>query len=179
MAVAERNGVAVQLLLDAGADPDLRTRIDDCDTPSEMARGAGLDAIAAVLDRRGAPLRQRMRSGLTLLIDIPGAGEPVRRQQNYRVRLRMAIAGGPQIRWPRTPGDDTLEDDETTRIARVRLNRGSTVSGLFYGMDGMRVGGLRRIELAPHMAWGDAGIPGVIPSGATLVVEIEVLSSAP
>jgi ankyrin repeat protein len=37
MAVGERNALAVQILLDGGADPDLRTRIDDCDTPLEIA----------------------------------------------------------------------------------------------------------------------------------------------
>ena len=40
MAVSERNARAVQLLLEAGADPDLRTRIDRCDTPGEMAAAA-------------------------------------------------------------------------------------------------------------------------------------------
>jgi ankyrin repeat protein len=49
MAVAERNARAVRLLLDAGADPQLRTRIDDCETPREMAVTAGLGEIAAVL----------------------------------------------------------------------------------------------------------------------------------
>ena len=37
MAVAERKHLAVQILLDAGADPELRTRIDECETPQEMA----------------------------------------------------------------------------------------------------------------------------------------------
>lgn len=179
MAVAERNGIAVQLLLDAGADPDLRTRIDDHETAAEMARAAGLDAIAAMLDRRGAPLRERMRSGMTLLVDVPGNGEAVQRQHNYRVRLRMAVVGGSQVRWSDAWGDDRLEDDGATLIGRVRLNRGTMINGLFYGMDGMRVGGMRRIELAPHMAWGDHGIWGMIPSGATITVEIEVLSSLP
>src|SRR5262249_38915627 len=51
MAVAERQPVAVQILLDAGADPALRTRIDDCETPFEMAQSAGLTEIAAILAR--------------------------------------------------------------------------------------------------------------------------------
>jgi len=50
MAVAERNALAVDLLLDGGADPDIRTRIDDCETPAEMARSAGLTDIAALLE---------------------------------------------------------------------------------------------------------------------------------
>src|SRR5262245_17215241 len=33
MAVAERDALAAQILLDHGADPELRTRIDDCCTP--------------------------------------------------------------------------------------------------------------------------------------------------
>ena len=49
MAVAERNARAVDVLLAGGADPSLRTRIDACETAGEMARAAGLEALAAVL----------------------------------------------------------------------------------------------------------------------------------
>ncbi|MCJ7796338.1 MAG: ankyrin repeat domain-containing protein, partial [Thermoleophilia bacterium] len=49
MAVAERDQAAVVLLLEAGADPRLRTRIDDCETPREMAELAGLGGIAELL----------------------------------------------------------------------------------------------------------------------------------
>jgi FKBP-type peptidyl-prolyl cis-trans isomerase FkpA len=41
----------------------------------------------------------------------------------------------------------------------------------------MRVGGTRRLEIAPHLAYGDAGIPGRIPPAAVLVVEITILES--
>jgi ankyrin repeat protein len=57
MAVAERNGIALLALLDAGADRELRTRIDDCDTPLEMAESAGLSEMAALL--REAPPSKR------------------------------------------------------------------------------------------------------------------------
>ena len=49
MAVAERNGRAVELLLRNGADPTLRTRIDDLETPKEMAEAVGLTEIAEML----------------------------------------------------------------------------------------------------------------------------------
>lgn len=49
-AVAERNAAAIELLLAAGADPTLKTRIDECETPAAMARRAGLIAIADRLD---------------------------------------------------------------------------------------------------------------------------------
>ncbi len=49
MAVSERSQAAVELLLQAGADPRLKTRIDDYETPRELAERAGLSEIAAIL----------------------------------------------------------------------------------------------------------------------------------
>jgi ankyrin repeat protein len=49
MAVAERNLPAIQRLLTAGADPRLRTRIDDYETPRELAERAGFVEAAAML----------------------------------------------------------------------------------------------------------------------------------
>ena len=180
MAVAERNPLAIQILLEGGADSELRTRIDDYETPLEMARTAGLTEIAAMLERKGKPLRQRLRSGLTLLTDIAGNGEPVRRQHHSRIRLRLWLSGGETVRWPcpwGPVGVARLEDEDTTLITEVRIDRRSLVNGLFYGVDGMRVGGMRRLEMAPHLAYGDRGVPGVIPSAAGLTAEITILDA--
>ena len=49
MAVSERNRDAVDALLRAGADPRVPTRIDDCETPIDMAKRVGLHEIAARL----------------------------------------------------------------------------------------------------------------------------------
>jgi uncharacterized protein len=49
MAVAERDAAAIRILLDGGADPALRTRIDSYETPLEMAESAGLADIASML----------------------------------------------------------------------------------------------------------------------------------
>jgi ankyrin repeat protein len=49
MAVAENNLAAIRVLLEAGADRQSRTRIDECETPAEMARRAGLDDAAEML----------------------------------------------------------------------------------------------------------------------------------
>jgi hypothetical protein len=179
MAVAERNIPAVQLLLDAGADPELRTRIDDCESSIEMAKGAGLADLAEMLTQKGQPVRRRLRSGLTLLLDAPGTGEPVRRQHNYRIRERVWLHKGDPVRWPEAWvfGDTRLEDDGLTLITNVEIHRRSLMNGLFYGVEGMRVGGTRRLEIAPHLAYGDRGVPGVIPAGALLTVEITILEA--
>ncbi len=49
MAVSEHNLPALELLLQVGADPRLRTRTDDCETPQEMAEGTGLYEFARLL----------------------------------------------------------------------------------------------------------------------------------
>jgi hypothetical protein len=181
MAVAERNLLAVQILLDAGADADLRTRIDECETALEMAESAGLTGFAAVLARKGRPLNQRMRSGLTLLFDVQGTGEPVGRRRDYRIRLRMWLDTGEPVRWRPSPeaGDRAVLDDHgTTLVTDIRLERRSLINGMFYGIEGMRVGGTRKLAIAPHMAYGDRGVPGVIPAGAGLVAEVTIIEEA-
>jgi len=50
-AVAIRDADAVRLLLGAGADPRLRTRIDDCATALEDAEAAGCEECASLLKR--------------------------------------------------------------------------------------------------------------------------------
>ncbi len=182
MAVAEGNALAVHRLLAAGADAELRTRIDDCDTPREMAAAAGLADIEAALARGGRPLRQRLRSGLVLLDDVRGDGGPVRRQHVYRIRLRLWLHKGDPVRWaaPWGPVDAArLEDDGTSLVTDVRIDRSQLVGGLLYGVAGMRVGGTRWLEIAPHLAYGDRGVPGIIPPGALLTVELTVLEPRP
>ena len=58
MAVAERNVAAISALLARGADPSLRTRIDDYETPREMAESAGLSVIADLLRAHESRNRQ-------------------------------------------------------------------------------------------------------------------------
>ena len=115
MAVAERNLLAIQRLLDHGADPGLRTRVDDCETPLEMAKAAGLTDASALLARNGRPVRQRLRAGLTLLVDLPGSGDIIRRQQKYRIRLRLWLNKGGPVRWQH-PWDRWGSQGSTTTV---------------------------------------------------------------
>jgi ankyrin repeat protein len=56
MAVAVQNLEAIKLLLERGANPLLKTRVDDYETPREMAEKAGLGEIAILLEEYEKPL---------------------------------------------------------------------------------------------------------------------------
>ena len=61
----------------------------------------------------------------------------------------------------------------------IDLGRRETIAGLRYGVEGMRVGGRRRITVGPHLAYGAAGVSGVIPPDAVLTFEVELLEVRP
>ena len=40
----------------------------------------------------------------------------------------------------------------------------------------MRIGGTRRLEIAPHLAYGEKGVPGMISENALIIAEITILA---
>lgn len=56
------------------------------------------------------------------------------------------------------------------------LGAGQVIEGWDKGVAGMKVGGTRTLTIPSDMAYGASGIPGVIPGGATLLFEVELLA---
>ncbi len=58
---------------------------------------------------------------------------------------------------------------------QFHLGGQEVIAGWDEGVVGMKIGGVRKLTIPPHLGYGPRGAGGVIPPNATLVFEVELL----
>ncbi|MBN2547996.1 MAG: FKBP-type peptidyl-prolyl cis-trans isomerase [Anaerolineales bacterium] len=104
-------------------------------------------------------------SGLKYLDLVAGKGAEAKTGDTVSVHYTGWLADG-------TKFDSSV--DRGTPFEFI-LGAGRVIRGWDEGVTGMKVGGKRRLEIPPDLAYGIDGYPPVIPQNATLTFEVELL----
>lgn len=95
---------------------------------------------------------------------LQGAGEPAALGDEVLLDYVVSLEDGTRV-------DSTLD-----RGLPVPVRLGEAfLHGLDDGLLGIRADGRRRIVVPPALAYGDEGVAGLVPPGATLVFEVHAI----
>ena len=83
--------------------------------------------------------------------------------------------------WLEGFGADGIQFDSSKgrRPLTFAVGTGRVIAGWDEGVLGMKIGGKRRLVVPPDLGYGKRGAGGVIPPGATLYFEVELLGITP
>ena len=63
-------------------------------------------------------------------------------------------------------------DGQELVLHSTKIGRRSTIAGIEKALVGMKEGGFREVKVAPHLAYGEKGVPGQIPENALLRISL-------
>ena len=124
---------------------------------------------------------RKLSKGVEVVEEIVGEGPAAEKGSKVTYNARFFLRRG----------DEVTRDGEI--ISRVRdhvkirvidgvelidhvteLGKRRPIAGVEKSLYGMRKAGYREVLVAPHLAYGEAGVPGVIPANAMLRIQIWV-----
>jgi FKBP-type peptidyl-prolyl cis-trans isomerase FkpA len=114
----------------------------------------------------GKPMAEIMTdSGLKYEDLVEGDGATAQSGQQVSVHYTGWLTDGSKF-------DSSVDRNEPFQFG---LGRGMVIRGWDEGVQGMKVGGKRKLTIPPQLGYGAHGAGGVIPPNATLVFEVELL----
>lgn len=105
-------------------------------------------------------------SGLMIEELSEGAGDTAAAGQTVSVHYTGWLTDGSQF-------DSSKDRDEPFNFS---LGARQVIAGWDEGVQGMKIGGTRKLTIPPALGYGARGAGGVIPPNATLVFEVELLA---
>ena len=102
---------------------------------------------------------------LTIEELVPGTGAEAKAGQVVSVHYTGWLTNGNVF-------DTSLKRGQPFQF---KLGMGQVIAGWDQGVAGMKVGGKRKLTIPPELGYGNRGAGGVIPPGATLIFEVELL----
>ena len=104
-------------------------------------------------------------SGLTIDDLVVGDGAVAAAGQQVKVHYTGWLTDGTKF--------DSSKDRNDPFV--FPLGAGRVIKGWDEGVQGMKIGGKRKLTIPPALGYGARGAGGVIPPNATLVFEVELL----
>jgi len=105
-------------------------------------------------------------SGLQYIDQVVGTGEVAKAGQTVSVHYTGWLTNG-------TKFDSSVDRGQPFSFP---LGAGRVIKGWDEGVQGMNVGGKRKLTIPANLGYGARGAGGVIPPNATLVFDVELLS---
>jgi FKBP-type peptidyl-prolyl cis-trans isomerase len=121
------------------------------------------NALLVVEDKKPSTMETQI-PGLQIEIIKEGSGEGIKNGQTAVVHYTGTLTDGKVF-------DSSIPRGQTFP---VHLGRGEVIKGWDFGLVGMKVGEKRKLTIAPELAYGKRGIPGVIPESAVLIFEVSL-----
>jgi FKBP-type peptidyl-prolyl cis-trans isomerase len=122
---------------------------------------------SAAVFAKGAPAMTTTTTPSGLIIEEVrvGAGSRAASGADVQVHYTGWLASGSKFDSSRDRGQPFV----------FALGQGNVIAGWDEGVEGMLVGGVRKLTIPPALGYGEFGAGGVIPPNATLVFEVELL----
>ena len=120
----------------------------------------------------------RIKSGIKLLAEIEGEGEPATKGDIVVYNWRLYRNKGEEIalneQQARNLPAEMIRLIDGYRFIDHRTTLGSrqTMAGVENSLDGMKPGGYRKVRISPHLAYRDEGLGDLLPANAVLIVEL-------